>query len=1053
MLLPHLKFSLLPFTCLLAWCLQPGLRAEVDEEAEDAMEQAEIQIQAGELKVVPDDPQDVQVEIVEDGADPPAEGKADDNAPSWLGVQLDMNEPGQFDEDEKPPPGVGITEVMEDGPAKKAGLKAFDRVLKIDDAAVNTSQELRTTVRGIKAGTEVKVLVLREDKEETIKVVLGKMPAQANLMRFQGFGGTSGKPDKVHFYNTPARPSDPSGVDVVVLRDGNRLEGQVRELTPALLKFHLQSGPEIDLDQQQIESVKLSGEQAEPKFSSAAMLREGGWLAAQDVQMKAGRVTLTMEGQPEVTMERTAVSEIFLQPKSTAVIYQGPSAQDGWKPNSAKTWKLTDAGWEAAPEGNGTLSKKFPGLPGSLQFSFDLTLAAELTTQFSLFGYRTEMYGGSISPGLVQFQINQGSMMITQFDGLNYFPIAPEGGKSSVNLGMTAGKPTHLDLYCNRELGLMTIHSNGAPVAQYKLAKVQAEDLPRAGRVVQFVGAKGMVLSNLALRPWYGSIPSEPAADEDVVLVAESPKPQAGPISAITAEGVSVAKDRVLKRKESMHLKFHEANPVAKTTQPSAWIETRHGSAFAATEVTFSQGQVSAQTGFAGRISLPLASVRSLAFTAPNGPQADRKQMDVLTFNDGQLLHGSFSPPVTDGVVKWKISAATQPLTFGLKEVKAIQLAAKSDPAPRPSHVVKLSNGDWLAGELGAADISGTVFKTAFHEALHIPADRMSSLYTGPSAAIVADGGSSRKPWKESANRASMNMTEDDDDQGEGDTSSYRYLDGGYNLQRYGVDFGNGDGLVLPIAESAAPVSVEFTLSGVENWISMQLKDQTKQVACTISCSADRVQVSPRQNMQVLAGGRIIINGGGGSSFQMPAQHTINDPEVRLQLVMDSRQHALHLYVERVKIGTVKIPDPWRAMRSLTLFPSTNGRSKFKISDVWISPWVETASSASPDLPWVALSNGDGAAGRVLRINGAELEVDLGELGILPLPTSRITSLTYPNSPTSPSKETYRVRLHELGVLTASECHVDEHRVILTTELGEFALPMELVKEIIFPKL
>ena len=65
--------------------------------------------------------------------------------------------------------------------------------------------------------------------------------------------------------------------------------------TPALLKFHLQSGPEIDLDQQQIESVKLSGEQPEPKFASAAMLREGGWLTAQDVRMKDGRVTLTME--------------------------------------------------------------------------------------------------------------------------------------------------------------------------------------------------------------------------------------------------------------------------------------------------------------------------------------------------------------------------------------------------------------------------------------------------------------------------------------------------------------------------------------------------------------------------------------------------------------------------------------------------------------------------------------------------------------------------------------------------------------------------------------
>ena len=1048
-----LKFPFLPLACLLAWCLQPVLRAKVDEEAEDAMEAVEIQIQEGQLKVVPDEAPEVQVEIIEGGADPPAAAQADDNAPSWLGVQLDMNEPGQFDEDEKPPPGVGITEVMEEGPAKKAGLKAFDRVLKIDDTAVSTSQELRTTVRGIKAGTEVKVLVLREDKEQTIKVVLGKMPAQANLMRLQGFGGYNGKPDKVHFYNTPPRPNEPSGVDIVVLRDGNRLEGQVRELTATLLKFHLQSGPEIDLDQTQVESVKLSGELGEPKFPAAVMLREGGWLTAEDVRMKDGHVTLSRAGQPGMMMERAAVAEVFLQSKSTSAIYQGPSAQDGWKANPVKAWKLTDAGWEAAPEGNGTLSRKFPGLPGSMQFSFDLTLASELTMQFSLFGYRTEIYGGSISPGLVQFQINQGSLTITQFDGLNYFPIAPEGGKTAVKLAMTAGKPTHLDLYCNRELGLMTVLSDGTQVGQYKLAKVQAEDLPRAGRVVQFVGAKGMVLSNLAVRPWYGSIPSGPAADQDVVLVADSAKPQAGPISAITTEGVSVAEGRVLKRKESMQLRFHEANPAAKLTHPPAWIETRQGSAFAASEVTFSKGQITAQTGFAGRVSLPLASVRSLAFSAPNGPQADLKQMDVLTFRDGQILHGSFTPPVSDGVVKWKISAATQPLTFGLKEVQAIQLAAKSDPSPRPSHVVKLSNGDWLAGEMSAADVSGMVLKTAFHEALHVPANRINAVYTGPSSAVVADGGSSRKPWKESTNRASMNMTEEDGDQSEGDASSYRYLDGGYSLQRYGVDFGNGDGLVIPITETASPLSVEFTLSGVENWISMQLKDQTRQVACTISCSADRVQVSPRQNMQVLAGGRIIINGGGGSSFQMPAKHTINDPEVRLQMVMDSRQHALHLYVEHIKIGTVKIPDPWRAMRSLTLFPSTNGRSKFKISDVWISPWVETASSAAPELPWVALSNGDGAAGRILRINGAELEVDLGEMGILPLPTSRITSLIYPNSPTTSSMESYRIRLHDLGVLTASECHVDERRVILTTELGEFALPIETIKEIIFPKL
>ena len=1046
----RMKFTRL--TLLPLWLCLPlsTLRAEPppDGDGPDVVEEVQDAPPVRRRIVLPDE--NAPAEQKEEVADKP-----DENSPSWLGLQLDMNDPGQFDEDEKPPPGVGVTDVMPNGPAAKAGLLALDRVLKIDGKEVNTAQELRTTVRAIKAGKEVAVIVLRGEKEETIKVVLEKMPAQANLMRLQGFNGLNTKPDKVHFYNNAPRSNDASGVDAVILRDGNRLEGQVRSLNANLLKLHLQSGPDVELDATQVESVRLSGESVEKRFPVGVLLRNGGWLTATEATLQEGHLTLNSTSPTVWNLAQTAVAEMFLQPSASTVLYQGPGAQDGWKASPATSWSLKEGTWEAAPEGNGTLAKKFTALPGSLEFSFDFTLDKDQSSQLTLFSYRADLFGGSSSPGMVQMQINQGVLMVTQFDGMNYLPIPPEAGQAAHLLANAGAKAVRLAIFCDREKGRLAVLSDGRELGQYQLAKVAAEDLPRAGRVIQFVGAKGTSLTHLVLRPWHGWLPtsSELPLEQDNVSVGGTAPLQAA-VKSIRADHVELADGQHLSRKESIALKFKSELPPA-TTASHVWLETRTGSAFAAQSLSLVDGRVEVQTDFAGLVSLPVTQVRLMAFNAPEAAvPAKPGKMDVLVLRNGQQLRGAFSPPVSDKVVRWKISAAAQPLAFSTSEIASIQLAPKAESPPRPPHVARLRNGDWLAGELTSVDATGAVLQTSFQEALRLPADRLLTLYASPATAVIADGGSGRKRWKEMANRGVLNRNEDEADRewGDPEVPSYRYLDGGYHLMRSGVDYGNGDALVMPIAETSAPLSIEFTVSGVENWLSMQLMDAGKQAAFLISCSGERGQISLRQNVQQLPGGGLRIRGGQQFPFQLPKNQTINDPQVRLQIVLDGGQRAIHLFGNGEKLVTGKLSpnDSWSPVRSLSFMPATNGQSKFRVSDVWLAPWIGNVPLTPPEQLWVALANGDGALGRALSLNDSTFTLDLAELGTLSLPTTRVRALAYPNSAaTTPAA--YRLRLYDCGQLSASELHIDEHRIIATTELGEFALPLEVVKEIVLP--
>lgn len=78
------------------------------------------------------------------------------------------------------PIGVFINEVVKNGAADKAGLKAGDIIIKVNDIEITAITQLREYVTSLRVGTKVEVTYMRNTngkyKEEKVTVTLGKNP-------------------------------------------------------------------------------------------------------------------------------------------------------------------------------------------------------------------------------------------------------------------------------------------------------------------------------------------------------------------------------------------------------------------------------------------------------------------------------------------------------------------------------------------------------------------------------------------------------------------------------------------------------------------------------------------------------------------------------------------------------------------------------------------------------------------------------------------------------------------------------------------------------------
>ena len=74
--------------------------------------------------------------------------------------------------------GVLVSEVLADGPADQAGLRAGDVILEFDRRPVTEMRELKLMVAETRPETEVAFLILRDGDELTKQVILGRLPEE-----------------------------------------------------------------------------------------------------------------------------------------------------------------------------------------------------------------------------------------------------------------------------------------------------------------------------------------------------------------------------------------------------------------------------------------------------------------------------------------------------------------------------------------------------------------------------------------------------------------------------------------------------------------------------------------------------------------------------------------------------------------------------------------------------------------------------------------------------------------------------------------------------------
>jgi serine protease Do len=168
----------------------------------------------------------------------------------------------------KEPKGALISDVQEDSPAEKAGLKQGDVIVKYQGTTVDDAQTLQRLVTRSSVGTKASVTVIRNGRDEDLTVTVGEQPGSVKVAKseaatdhalagveVQGLDqrtardlGLAGKTQGVLVTNVePGSPADRAGIvsgDVIreinrkpvkSVQDFEKIASQIKEQDHALL--------------------------------------------------------------------------------------------------------------------------------------------------------------------------------------------------------------------------------------------------------------------------------------------------------------------------------------------------------------------------------------------------------------------------------------------------------------------------------------------------------------------------------------------------------------------------------------------------------------------------------------------------------------------------------------------------------------------------------------------------------------------------------------------------------------------------------------------------
>ena len=77
--------------------------------------------------------------------------------------------------------GALVSQILENSPAEKSGLKEEDIIIKVNNTEIENSTDLRNTISEKYPDKEIVLTVLRDNENKKIKVLLGERPTNESL--------------------------------------------------------------------------------------------------------------------------------------------------------------------------------------------------------------------------------------------------------------------------------------------------------------------------------------------------------------------------------------------------------------------------------------------------------------------------------------------------------------------------------------------------------------------------------------------------------------------------------------------------------------------------------------------------------------------------------------------------------------------------------------------------------------------------------------------------------------------------------------------------------
>lgn len=356
--------------------------------------------------------------------------------------------------------------------------------------------------------------------------------------------------------------------------------------------------------------------------------------------------------------------------------------------------------------------------------------------------------------------------------------------------------------------------------------------------------------------------------------------------------------------------------------------------------------------------------------SSPLEPGGDR-----LTLLKGDWLRGELvSIDAAGGRVLWRHPEVREPVAFSAKAVGEIRLGAREGAAPaRGSGVVRLTNGDELAGDIVAVDPTNLVLATSAAGALALQRSMVAEIRPGAGAmSVLYEGPKSLDEWK---------------------------LRGGDRTRMWELK----DGVLSPLV----PVPLGRSIDTMPDSVRIDFTVEWRQPGIYFSFWFFHEKPDEPQGeaymLNIISGQRVDLNrlrSTGGSQNLGSAEFAEGSQQrgtARISLLADRAKGTIVLLLNGRMLRQWKDTREFKGGgKSITFMPQ--GGRELRISEIRVSKWngiVPQGAEVATDTPddAVVLTNGDVMSGTLLEIAGGQAVVKT-PFAELKIPLDRITQIS-----------------------------------------------------------